>query len=1325
MNWSLPRRSVVIRSDYGPRAPGSRYVHGSGCIVHDDLVLTAAHVVDGALRVEVRDSAGTGWHPAALGDALVGDPSPWSPVRRAGPDLALLRVPGVGHAPVMELARVDRDSPRHIVEGTHTLGYPDFATRAVIGEDGPSGRHVRVQAPAAGVLLLSTREDGLLDLQLTIDPRQPSEGSSWAGMSGAPVVVGGRLVGVVNEHAPRRGPSCLSITPITAIDPDPANPGWGFGVENPRNWWLALGQEDSEGLPSVPTVVEAEYQAVLRSIGEALHGRMPQLVGRLRELDEISRFALGPPGYMWYTGGPYAGKSALLYEAATSGVLPDDIAILCVMIQARTFYADERRFLSAVVPQLELLTKVEQRDPTPERFAWLWEQACRGPRPLLLVVDGLDEDQHPATMAPIIARLPRLLGRQGHVLVGSRPRPVQLSLLDPDHPARTCRQVELPPFLGSARLLERASHEIDAIASGPDADILGFITAAGGPLTINELAALASFPNTPVPSEKRRVREVVDRSKAARSLEPVGASSEPGYQFAHQTLMEGARANENLNDPHFRETIHAWADLWRDRGWPAQIGDGQGTPSYLLDSYPVTLADENARHTALACDCEWILTAVSTLGVDHVRSSLLAAPRRHGDAPDNRDLLGAQAPSLRPRREVPTGSAPPHPTRLDVARQLALQAFWTGQDSVAHEFVEVLRESGAIMPFWASRRESHPPGLNLGNPGASVRAMVGLPNHRLVTAGHDGRLLMWSGTEPDIDPLLLGREYGVQELVVVSENRIVSRGRQADGRLLVWDVTDPGTPSDLGQQSHVDALAVLPDGRIVSRGRYGDGRLLVWDSSQPGTSTEFGRDTQVSTMIVLSAGGVVTGGGDGRLLVWSPARPGTYFELGQHEEVSSLVALSRNRVISANSSGQLLVWDITSPGTSLELGHHHGASEMVVLSDDRVVTWGRYDGRILVWDCMHPQIPVELGNHDEISRVAALPDNRVVTAGRDARVLAWDLASPGVPSQIGHHAGVTSMLGLPEGRIVTASHTQLMVWSSVVISRRESSVYHSGIVRAVAILAGGRVVTGGDDGRLVAWSPSDPENPLILGDHRAISNMVVLSDDRIVTAGGEGRLLAWDLLRPGAPLELGQHSGISNMVTLSDDRLVTASRDGLLRVWDPTSHAAPIQFGRHNGVFKMIALSNDRVVTGSANRLIVWNPDSPGAPLSEWTGSPLVNLLAVASLDSRIIFATSYTRGAAACGIETWDPDTGQSAIRRALDNGQMAMSLSVLADGRVVMVDTGGQVELLDKEKSEDRTSTILDSLVATVATRGQLLALGTHEGVVLLEFPERVQAL
>lgn len=134
----LAARVVEVLADLG-EGHSPRYRSGSGCIVAGRTVLTAAHVVEGAVSVKVRPPDKV-IREAALDTGFVGD------VDGPGPDLALVELTGPGVDVPMGLAAVDRDSVSgDPVERCHAVGYPVFMER-----DGPDGGRVRETADAFG-----------------------------------------------------------------------------------------------------------------------------------------------------------------------------------------------------------------------------------------------------------------------------------------------------------------------------------------------------------------------------------------------------------------------------------------------------------------------------------------------------------------------------------------------------------------------------------------------------------------------------------------------------------------------------------------------------------------------------------------------------------------------------------------------------------------------------------------------------------------------------------------------------------------------------------------------------------------------------------------------------------------------------------------------------------------------------------------------------------------------------------------------------------------------------------------------------------------------
>ena len=897
----LAARVVEVLADLG-EGHSPRYRSGSGCIVAGRTVLTAAHVVEGAVSVKVRPPDKV-IREAALDTGFVGD------VDGPGPDLALVELTGPGvDVPAMGLAAVDRDSVSgDPVERCHAVGYPVFMER-----DGPGGGRVRETADAFGhVPVLSGLAGGLLSVQVSSAPRPLPPGqtalgqSQWSGMSGAPVVAGGLLLGVVTEHAPRAGDSAITATPLTALEADPAHPGWGPGVADPGAWWARLGCSGAGALrrlPAPPVRTQPAYWATVREI----HRRTGTLVGRQGELAELASFVAGADGYRWLAGGAWAGKTSLLAEAVA--VMGDQCDVVCYFLSRREADADSSRFLAAVVPQLAYLLEEDPPVADSHQYRALWQRAAQRAeaedRPLLLVVDGLDEDLRPPGLPSVAALLPPGAGGRIHVLVSSRPHLDLRRDLPPGHALAQTEPVTIRPFEGGDELADLALQEIDDLLRRDDdglaADVLGLLTAAAGPLAVADLAAMSAVAPQSA-AFTRRIRRLVT-VEAARSLQPVGLAKGDRYQFAHGSLLEQAQENEDLSDPDYLRRIHQWADSWRAAGWPPMDGAGQGTPRYLLDTYPSTLTEDPPRLAALAGDAGWVTAAIRTLGVDAVLAELKTA----GAAAPGEPRLAAmhavvrgQAHHLRDREAAGDPGFVP--------RQLCLQAAELGETLLAADFRTRQLASGDPGPVlqWTTRRASPALILELGRDEGGVGAVAVLPDGRVVTGGRRpgaGVGPGGAGRRPGRARPPRGRGGGGGGAAGRAGGHRRRLRRPGAG-------VGPGASRAPARSSSAATRAGWGRWRCCRTGGWSPatgygrgGRVLVWDPAEPGAGpAELGRARGRGgrRWRCCRTGGWSPATADGRVLVWDPAEPGAGpAELGRHEGgVAAVAVLPDGRVV--------------------------------------------------------------------------------------------------------------------------------------------------------------------------------------------------------------------------------------------------------------------------------------------------------------------------------------------------------------------------------------------------------------------------------------------
>jgi WD40 repeat protein len=1262
----LADRVVEVIADLG-EAAHPRYRYGSGSIVTGRTVLTAAHVVEGAVSVTVRDP-GKIMREAALDPGFVGD------VDGPGPDLALVEItdPRID-VPAMGLAAVDRDSVSgDPVERCHAVGYPAFMERKTA-----DGDPFRETVDAFGqVPVLSGLAGGLLSVQVSSAPRElPPEQtklgeSEWSGMSGGPVVAGGLLLGVVTEHAPRAGPSAITATPLTALETDPAHPGWGTGVPNAHQWWERLGISGLAELrrlpPPLPDRPEPIYWATIREI----HRRTPQLLGRGGELTDLADFATGTVGYRWLVGGAWAGKTALIAELVTAAI-PPPVDVVVYFLSRREAQADSNQFLAAVVPQLASLLNEDPPVPDLHAFRALWQRAAdaaaRADRHLLLVVDGLDEDLRPAGSPSVAALLPLVADGHAHVLVSSRPYPELPAGIPPG--LETSPRLELEPFEGGEQFAALARDEIDALVQRDDddaVDILGVLTAAAGPLAVEDLAALSADLGTVSLARTRRVRRLVT-AEAARSLQPVGPAGSRRYQFTHASLLEYAQSNEYLQEPEYRHRVYRWADHWKNRGWPVSAEPGNATPRYLLDAYPATLATEPDLLADLVSDAGWVDAALEAAGVDQVMATLRTAaaqliPCRAPTAAIAR-LLQLQAHNLRPPQPIP------------VATQLAWESLRSGLGDLADTLCDRLRRSTPprLIPAWTTERTSPHLVRILGSTSGPVSALMVTADGRVVSGGRSGVVRLWDPAVAGTGRVLGYQAGPITALAVSGDRRILSGSM--DGLMMLWDTSKEGDPGEWLRRKHhgpVRALVVTGDGHVISACGPGGSVLLLDPAADPSGEHERAGPHGASQLAVFEDGRVVGGAQHGVLWLWDPAvegDPGR--EIGRHEGgawvggVLAVAILADGRVVSGGGDGAVRLWDPAVEGDpGCEIGRHDGGvSAVAVLPDGRVVSGGR-DGAVRLWDPAVEGDPgCEIGRQDGgVSAVAVLDNGQVISGGSDETVRLWDPeAAGGDPSP---HTGSPSAVAiLADGRVVSGSGDGIVrLWDPAVegdpgreIGRHEGGAWVGG-VSAVAVLDNGQVISGGADGVVRLWDPAVEDDPgrEIGRQDSGVSAVAVLDNGQVISGGGDGAVRLWDPAADGDPgREIGRQEGrggdrdagpVLAVAVLDDRRVVSGGHDGVVRLWDLTVDNDPGQeLGHYGGSVSALAITHDgRVISGGHDHFVyiasgsdtirpydasrssvrVWDPDSPGGHGHELARSDGPVHGVTVTDDGRVVIAT-------------------------------------------------------------------------------------------------------
>ena len=572
--WDARRAVQTVAVD----GAGARWF-GSGYLVADDVVLTAAHVLHGARSAAVRFVDGPGSVREVSCDAVFSD---------ARADVAVLRL--CRAEPLV--ASVVFGYPSGPV-ACDAVGFPRFKLnddhRAAGPGPGDAGGWYRDSHHAAGTCRPdSNGYAGTLELEVPAPgPDADASHSPWEGMSGAAVFAAGRLIAVVNEHHPRAGL------------------GW-LTASRAQRWFELLDRariaelRELIGLPDAADLLDAVGSAV-SPVAVSVQMSLPRdtavFTGRTADLERL-RATLdgsGQPGsgtvlgIHAVDGMAGVGKTAFAVHAAyaLADRFPDGRWFVRLHGHTPgTAPADPDQVLAALLTADGVTA--DQVPADGQARTDLWRTRTAGRRMLLVLDDAADSAQ----VRPLLPSAPDAL-----VLVTSRRRltgladavPISLDVLDPAEAGALFIRISGRPDLSPddphvARLAGLCGHLPLAIGmaasrlrhhrSWTAEDLIEELTAAAGRLTVlagEDVSVAAAFDLSyrDLNSTQQQLFRAVGASPAVNTepgaaaamlaLDPPGARRLLQDLEEHHLLDEPSRGRYRMHDL-LREHARALAD---------------------------------------------------------------------------------------------------------------------------------------------------------------------------------------------------------------------------------------------------------------------------------------------------------------------------------------------------------------------------------------------------------------------------------------------------------------------------------------------------------------------------------------------------------------------------------------------------------------------------------------------------------------------------------------------------------------------------------------------------------------------------------------------
>ena len=150
----------------------------------------------------------------------------------------------------------------------------------------------------------------------------------------------------------------------------------------------------------------------------------------------------------------------------------------------------------------------------------------------------------------------------------------------------------------------------------------------------------------------------------------------------------------------------------------------------------------------------------------------------------------------------------------------------------------------------------------------AVNAVAWLKDGRVVTAGADAHIAIWTPGQPEPDRVLDGHTGPIVALAVSPDGKTLASASW-DHTVRLWPL-DGGAPRVLeGNSQNVNGVAFSPDGRALVSAGY-DATLRIWPVAGDGSVIVRNLPTPLNSVAVAPDGEIVAAGADGKVYFLSP-----------------------------------------------------------------------------------------------------------------------------------------------------------------------------------------------------------------------------------------------------------------------------------------------------------------------------------------------------------------------------------------------------------------------------------------------------------------------
>ncbi len=317
---------------------------------------------------------------------------------------------------------------------------------------------------------------------------------------------------------------------------------------------------------------------------------------------------------------------------------------------------------------------------------------------------------------------------------------------------------------------------------------------------------------------------------------------------------------------------------------------------------------------------------------------------------------------------------------------------------------------------------------------AAVNA-VAFDGTRVITAGADGKIAIWTPGKPDPDRVLEGHTAPIASIAVSPDGKLIASASW-DHTVRLWPIAG-GKPRVLeGHTQNVNGVAFAPDGKAVVSAGY-DATLRIWPLVG-GAATIRTLSMPLNGVAVASDGEMVAAGADGQLYFLSPAGELRGEAQASQTPIISLALSPDGKLVAAAGirGSVAIVERATRKVQHVLVGPGLPVWSVAFMPDSRTLLTGGTDRIIRRWNAMtgEPADTLLVGAPDDpLAAYAADPGARVFRACVACHTLKADEGNKAGPS-LWHIFG-RKIASLPGYRYSDALTNMNIVWTPETISK--------------------------------------------------------------------------------------------------------------------------------------------------------------------------------------------------------------------------------------------------------------------------------------------------